>query len=87
MQIISGAQQGIDIVARALLKHGDIVFVESPTYPGAMAAFRSCGAKIIDIKLTKEGIDLADLENKLKLFKTASYICDAKCAKSYRDFL
>lgn len=69
VQIISGAQQGIDIVARALLKHGDIVFVESPTYPGAMAAFRSCGAKIIDIKLTKEGIDLADLENKLKLFK------------------
>lgn len=69
VQIISGAQQGIDIVARALLKHGDIVFVENPTYPGAIAAFRSCGAKIIDIKLTKEGIDLIDLENKLKLFK------------------
>ncbi len=69
VQIISGAQQGIDIVARALLKHGDIVFVENPTYPGAMAAFRSCGAKIIDVKLTKEGIDLIDLENKLKQFK------------------
>lgn len=69
VQIISGAQQGIDIVARALLKHGDVVFVENPTYPGAIAAFRSCGAKIVDVKLTKEGIDLIDLENKLKLFK------------------
>lgn len=69
VQIISGAQQGIDIVARALLKHGDVVFVENPTYPGAIAAFRSCGAKIVDVKLTKEGIDLTDLENKLKLFK------------------
>lgn len=69
VQIISGAQQGIDIVARALLKHGDTVLVENPTYPGAIAAFRSCGAKIIDIALTKEGIDLADLENKLKQFK------------------
>ena len=69
VQIISGAQQGIDIVSRALLKHGDIVLVENPTYPGAIAAFRSCGAKIIDIKLTKEGIDLVDLENKLKQFK------------------
>ena len=69
IQIISGAQQGIDIVARAILKHGDIVFVENPTYPGAIAAFRSCGAKIIDIKLTKEGIDLVDLENKLRKFR------------------
>lgn len=69
VQIISGAQQGIDIVARTLLKHGDIVFAENPTYPGAIAAFRSCGAKIVDIKLCKEGIDLADLENKLQRFK------------------
>lgn len=69
IQIISGAQQGIDIVARALLKHGDIVFAENPTYPGAIAAFRSCGAKIVDIKLCKEGIDLVDLENKLQQFK------------------
>lgn len=56
-------------MARAILKHGDIVFVENPTYPGAIAAFRSCGAKIIDIKLTKEGIDLVDLENKLRKFR------------------
>lgn len=69
IQIISGAQQGIDIVARAILKHGDTVFVENPTYPGAIAAFRSCGAKIIDIKLIKEGIDLVDLENKLRQFR------------------
>lgn len=69
IQIISGAQQGIDIVARAILKYGDTVFVENPTYPGAIAAFRSCGAKIIDIKLIKEGIDLVDLENKLRQFR------------------
>ena len=69
VQIISGAQQGIDIVARAMLKHGDTVLVENPTYPGAIAAFRSCGAKIIDVKLTKEGIDLADIENKLRQFR------------------
>ncbi|MDQ9767113.1 aminotransferase class I/II-fold pyridoxal phosphate-dependent enzyme, partial [Acinetobacter baumannii] len=43
--------------------------VENPTYPGAIAAFRSCGAKIIDINLTKDGIDLADLEVKLRKFR------------------
>ena len=40
LQIISGAQQGIDIVSRALLNYGDYVFTENPTYPGAIAAFR-----------------------------------------------
>ena len=69
VQIISGAQQGIDIAARALLQRGDTVFMENPTYPGAVAAFRACGAKIIDIALNKEGIDLDDLEIKLKQFR------------------
>lgn len=68
VQIISGAQQGIDIAARALLQRGDTVFMEKPTYPGAVAAFRACGAKIVDIDLTKEGIDLVELEIKLKQF-------------------
>ncbi len=68
LQIISGAQQGIDIAARALLKHGDCVFTEAPTYPGALAAFRSRGAKIIDIPLEPDGIDLIQLENRLRQF-------------------
>ena len=69
LQIISGAQQGIDITARALLSHGDYVFTESPTYPGAIAAFRSRGARIIDIPLTPAGIDLQALEDGLRRFR------------------
>ena len=42
--VVSGAQQGIDIVAKAMVKNGDYVFVESPTYGGAVAAFKSRGA-------------------------------------------
>ncbi|HHT71157.1 MAG TPA: PLP-dependent aminotransferase family protein, partial [Firmicutes bacterium] len=44
IQVISGAQQGIDIVAKSLINPGDTVLVEEPTYPGALAAFRSRGA-------------------------------------------
>lgn len=69
VQIISGAQQGIDLTAKALLNYGDYVFVETPTYPGALAAFRSRGAKIIDIPLTSDGINIDALETKLKLFR------------------
>ena len=75
LQIISGAQQGIDIVARAILQHGDYVFTEAPTYPGAIAAFRARGAKLIDIPLEADGPDLALLENRLRKFQPRLIYC------------
>ncbi|WP_427338735.1 PLP-dependent aminotransferase family protein [Caloranaerobacter sp. DY30410] len=69
IQIISGAQQGIDILSKALIDYGDIVFTESPTYTGAIAAFKSRAAKIIEIPIKKDGIDLTYLEDKLKSFR------------------
>jgi DNA-binding transcriptional MocR family regulator len=68
IQIISGAQQGIDIIAKTLIDYGDIVFTESPTYTGAIAAFKSRSARIIEIPMLKDGIDIKELENKLKVF-------------------
>ena len=69
VQIISGAQQGIDIVAKALLRYGDYVFTENPTYPGAIAAFRSRGAKIVEIGMEEDGINITELEQKLRSFR------------------
>ena len=37
IQIISGAQQGIDILSKALLQYGDTLLVEKPAYHGAIA--------------------------------------------------
>jgi 2-aminoadipate transaminase len=67
--IISGAQQGIDIIAKALLTNGDYVFVESPTYTGAVAVFKSRGARIIEIPLLADGPDMKELEKLLQIFK------------------
>ena len=67
--IISGAQQGIDIISKALLTNGDYVFVESPTYLGALGAFKSRGAKIMEFPLLSDGPDLIELEKMLKLIK------------------
>lgn len=69
IHIISGAQQGIDIISRVLLTNGDYVFVESPTYNGAIAVFRSRGAKIVEIPLQPDGPDMRELEKRLKLIK------------------
>lgn len=57
VQIISGAQQGLDIVAKALLQPGDTVLVEYPTYPGAVAVFRSRGARVVGVPVEPEGMD------------------------------
>lgn len=69
IQIISGAQQGIDLVSKALLKHGDVVFVEAPTYTGAIATFKSRGAQIVEIPMESDGMDLECLNEALKKYK------------------
>ena len=69
IQIISGAQQGIDILSKALIDYGDVVFTENPTYSGALAVFKSRSARTISIDMQSDGIDMIDLENKLRNFK------------------
>lgn len=69
VQIISGAQQGIDIVSKAVLSFGDYVVVERPTYAGAIGAFRSRGAKIIDIEMEEDGMNMDALEDALRRFR------------------
>ncbi|MGB9810065.1 MAG: PLP-dependent aminotransferase family protein, partial [Caldanaerobacter sp.] len=68
-QVISGGQQGIDVVSKALINFGDTIIVERPTYSWALASFQSRGADILEVDLKKGGIDLENLEEKLKKFK------------------
>ncbi|MBC7319242.1 PLP-dependent aminotransferase family protein, partial [bacterium] len=65
--IVSGAQQGIEIVAKLLLDYQDVVYVERPTYPGAISAFKSRSAKIVEIPLREDGLDINELEYMLKI--------------------
>ncbi|QNO16247.1 PLP-dependent aminotransferase family protein [Alkalicella caledoniensis] len=68
VHIISGGQQGLDIIAKTLLSEGDFVFTEEPCYPGAMATFSSRGAKTVGIPVRNKGMDLQILEDRLKKF-------------------
>ena len=69
LQIISGAQQGIDIVCKGIINYSDTVFVEEPTYNGAIEVFKSRGAKIISIPMLDDGIDIGILKLKLDKIK------------------
>jgi DNA-binding transcriptional MocR family regulator len=66
IQVISGAQQGIDIIAKVLIDYGDLIMTERPTYAGAIAVFKSRGARIADIAIGENGMDMEELEDRLK---------------------
>ncbi len=60
--VISGAQQGLDLLARCLIDRGDAVVVDRPGYLGAIQSFRSAGARIFGWDFARADIDeLEDL--------------------------
>jgi DNA-binding transcriptional MocR family regulator len=54
---VSGAQQGIELVAKTFIGPNDIVLMEAPTYPGSIDIFKARGAQIIPIPVEQDGID------------------------------
>jgi 2-aminoadipate transaminase len=60
--ITTGSQQGLDLVARALLDPGDVALVELPAYTGAITAFRNTQVTLVGVRQEADGIDLGDLE-------------------------
>ena len=69
VQVLSGAQQGIDIISKVMVHYGDVVFVEKPTFYGASGAFLSRGAKLVEVPMEEDGMDMTILEDYLKLYQ------------------
>jgi DNA-binding transcriptional MocR family regulator len=60
--ILSGAQQGLDLLARCLIDPGDAVILDRPGYLGAIQSFRAAGAKLIGWDIARADSDeLEDL--------------------------
>src|SRR5450755_3326325 len=58
--VTTGVQQGLDLLARLLLKPGDSVWMEDPGYFGAAMAFRNAGANIIQVPMDDQGLSVKD---------------------------
>jgi GntR family transcriptional regulator / MocR family aminotransferase len=56
--IVTGVQQGLDILARALLRPGDSMWMEDPGYFGAVIAFRNAGIKLVPVPIDEHGISV-----------------------------
>lgn len=61
--ITGGAQQGLDLISRIMLKGGDQVWMDEPGYLGARDAFSGTGARVLPVGRDTDGFDL-DLATK-----------------------
>ncbi|WDL98392.1 aminotransferase-like domain-containing protein [Alicyclobacillus sp. ALC3] len=54
--ITAGAQQALYLVARGLLRPGDSIAIEKPSFYYSQALFQSCGVRLLPIPMDGEGV-------------------------------
>src|SRR5688572_14390342 len=62
--ITEGSQQGLDLLSRVLIDPGDVVFVERPSYIGALSAFRAAQARMVGVELDERGLSADHLRER-----------------------
>ena len=63
--VTNGSQQCLDFVGRVFLDEGDKIIVESPSYLGALNAFKAYGPEFIEIPTDEDGMIMSELEKAL----------------------
>ncbi len=62
LMVVRGSQMALDLVARSLLRPGDVVAVEEPGYGPARRVFARAGARVVPLAVDREGMDVAALD-------------------------
>jgi GntR family transcriptional regulator/MocR family aminotransferase len=65
--LTGGAQQGLDVIARAVVDPGDVVVVEDPGYTAAVRLFASHGARVVGVRVDEEGLVVDELPRSARL--------------------
>jgi len=63
--VISGGQQGLYLALSSFIDKGDVVLVENPTYLAVLPMIQGFEGKAVGVNATENGLDLADLEEKI----------------------
>ena len=69
VMMLSGSQQGIDLIARIIINPGDIVVMEEPSFFPAIQAFKAMGARIIGVPIDNKGMRIDILEQFLERYR------------------
>jgi DNA-binding transcriptional MocR family regulator len=65
--VVTGSQQGLDLIARCLLDPGDTVIMDRPGYLGAIQTFRAAGVHVIGWDIARA--DPEELEDLLQRYR------------------
>ncbi|MFJ9414639.1 PLP-dependent aminotransferase family protein [Streptomyces sp. NPDC101227] len=60
--VTTGSQQGLSLLATALLEPGDVVLVEDPCYLAALQIFSFTGARVVPVPTDEGGLDPVALD-------------------------
>jgi 2-aminoadipate transaminase len=60
--ITTGARQAIDLVCRTIVRPGDVVVCESPTFIGTLSSLQAAGARVLGVPFDTDGLDVDELE-------------------------
>jgi len=71
IQILTGAQEGLHVMAYLFLNDEDSVIMSEPTYSGTLGAFRAFTERFIPVPLDAQGMVTADLERILAKMASA----------------
>src|SRR6187399_1570585 len=61
----NGSLEIVEFLCTAMIKPGDVVFTEAPSYDRAITIFRRHGANVVGVPLQADGPDIAALEKLL----------------------
>jgi DNA-binding transcriptional MocR family regulator len=65
----NGSLELVEFLCTAMIKPGDVVFTEAPSYDRAITLFRRHGANVVGVPLEADGPDLDALEKLLAQYK------------------
>ncbi len=60
--VTNGARQAIDLSIRTVIRPGDVVVTESPTFMGTLASLEESGARVFGVPFDEDGLDIEALE-------------------------
>jgi 2-aminoadipate transaminase len=63
--VTSGSQQALDLIGKVLINPGDKILTETPTYLGALQAWRSYQARYVTVPIDQYGLQVDLLEEAL----------------------
>ena len=55
--VTGGSQMALTLIARTLIRPGDVVAIENPGYPHARSAFLEAGAQVVPVPVDAEGAE------------------------------